>query len=312
MHLAVCRVLGFDDAHGMYEVHMLTKGLGNASDSPPSSPARLPARWSQSQSQSQSLGASACPASCPTSRANSPSRPASATTLNSNLPPAAAAGLPDGTVNVKEISAWHDRTAFVPPAHLHVALQHLVDEHTKPILAAPGQCPLDLAAAALAGAPASLPRLQVPSPRAPLLEVGTTVRLIGRPERWLHGRLGTIGGWDEDALQYLVHLPLDELPLDASAPGHGHVPGLPARTRLTPVEPLQVSPGYLETLDKPDEDAAGAVEEASRQQHHLRPVVASVILQNEREAAQRQAAEEVAATRLPPKPKFKESVIVGA
>ena len=118
------------------------------------------------------------------------------------------------------------RLLRVPAGQLHVELHHLA-ESSEPILAS-GGCPLDVAAGALAGAPAALVPLRRRGAASPALDdcadaasttssivydvsgrftAGAPVRIAARPEQWLRGRPGRVSSWDATAGRYMVSLP---------------------------------------------------------------------------------------------------------
>ncbi len=134
LHLALCSVLHYDDVHQMYAVLCLTKGRGTVATAKRA-------------------------VSTPAPGIPDPAPPGSWARLTPGSPQRRASELANSG------PSWHDRTVSLPPSQLLVALHHLVDENAAPILASPGQSPLDIAAATLAGAPVQLPDVspQLPS-----------------------------------------------------------------------------------------------------------------------------------------------------
>ena len=100
----------------------------------------------------------------------------------------------------------------VLPSQIRVAPHHLGTEEQLPILAVPhaGDNPLDVAAAELGGAPTSpsaYSHMLQPSERPSQRHAsGELVRVVGRPELWLCGRVCTVQCWDESARRYMLLL----------------------------------------------------------------------------------------------------------
>ena len=96
------------------------------------------------------------------------------------------------------------------PSELYISLRHLDTERCAPILATAAN-PLDVAAAALAGAPTERAKPGVTAStidkvRETTLPIGCTVRVVARPEQWLVGRLGQVDAWDTATARYVVRL----------------------------------------------------------------------------------------------------------
>ena len=102
---------------------------------------------------------------------------------------------------------------------LHCALHHLTTESSTPVLAA-GSSPLDVAAGALAGAPAALELSSAATEDgerkgSERFAAGSVVRIIARAEQWLRGRCGRVCGWDDATGRCMVTVPAQpgELPV---------------------------------------------------------------------------------------------------